>query len=171
LMGFVFNWGGASRGSAQAKGGTGGEGSGGGGQHGSRGGTGEEVPSGGGTGGEGPGGVGGTGEEGPGEGKLDGCIMHQVHTSIYKFACLSVSLSVEVLKPSVRLSRSWNPGLESQMQRHSRARADCVRPSLVPTSSKYYQTFHCSQNNTKPAIVVIIDLISLLFGFAAWVGI
>jgi hypothetical protein len=106
LMGFVFNWGGASRGSAQAKGGTGGEGSGGGGQHGSRGGTGEEVPSGGGTGGEGPGGVGGTGEEGPGEGKLDGCIMHQVHTSIYKFACLSVSLSVEVLKPSVRLSRS-----------------------------------------------------------------
>jgi hypothetical protein len=25
--------------------------------------------------------VGGTGEEGPGGGKLDGCIMHQVHTS------------------------------------------------------------------------------------------
>jgi hypothetical protein len=26
-------------------------------------------------------GGGGTGGEGPGEGKLDGCIMHQVHTS------------------------------------------------------------------------------------------
>ncbi len=41
----------------------------------------------GGTGGEGPGGGGparaggGPGEEGPGGGKLDGCIMHQVHTS------------------------------------------------------------------------------------------
>jgi hypothetical protein len=33
----------------------------------------------GGTGGEEPGGVGGTGE-----GKLDGCIMHQVHTSSFE---------------------------------------------------------------------------------------
>ncbi len=36
----------------------------------------------GGTSEEGSGGVGGTGEEGPGEGELDGCIMHRVHTSM-----------------------------------------------------------------------------------------
>jgi hypothetical protein len=36
----------------------------------------------GGTNGEGLGKVGGTGEEGPGEGKLDRCIMHHVHTSM-----------------------------------------------------------------------------------------
>jgi len=54
-----------------------GEARGGGGQHGWRG------PAGGAsTGGEGPSKVGGTGEEGPGGGKLDGCIMHQVHTNI-----------------------------------------------------------------------------------------
>ncbi len=46
---------------------------------------------------------------------------------------ISVGPSVEVLKPSVRLSRSWNPGPESQ------ARADCVRPSRLPTS-KYITT-------------------------------
>ncbi len=39
------------------------------------------IKRGGDTGGEGPGGVGGTGEEGPSGGKLDECIMHQVHTS------------------------------------------------------------------------------------------
>ncbi len=30
---------------------------------------------------------GGTGEEGPGKGKLDRCIMHQVHTSIHYHWC------------------------------------------------------------------------------------
>ncbi len=40
----------------------------------------------------GPGG--GTSGEGPGRGKLDRCIMHQVHTSILKLQCLSVCLSV-----------------------------------------------------------------------------
>ncbi len=45
--------------------------------------TGREGPGGvGGTGGKGLGGVGGMGEERPGGGKLNGCIMHQVHTSL-----------------------------------------------------------------------------------------
>ncbi len=58
---------------------------------------------------------------------------------------ISVRASVEVLKPSVRLSRSWNPvsvyrGPETQVLRANcnnaglQARADCVRPSRVPTS-------------------------------------
>jgi hypothetical protein len=32
-----------------------------------------------------------------------------------------------------QISRSWNPGPESQMQQHP-TRADCVRPSQLPTS-------------------------------------
>jgi len=39
-----------------------------------------------GTGGEGSSGVGDTGKEGSSGGKLDECIMHQVHTSIYELA-------------------------------------------------------------------------------------
>jgi hypothetical protein len=65
--------------------------------------------------------------------------------------------NIEVLKPNVRLLRSWNPGPESQISRSwnpmsvyrgletqvlkakcnnagLQARADCVRPSRVPTS-------------------------------------
>jgi len=46
--------------------------------------TGDEGQQGGAsTDGEGPGEMGGTDEEGPGEGKLDRCIMHQVHTSYF----------------------------------------------------------------------------------------
>ncbi len=53
---------------------------GGGGQHGWRG----PTRAGGGRAGGASTGRGGTGGEGPGEGKLNGCIMHQVHTSMFK---------------------------------------------------------------------------------------
>jgi hypothetical protein len=47
--------------------------------------AGRGSPGGASTGGEGPGGGGAsTGGEGPGRGELDGCIMHRVHTSMYK---------------------------------------------------------------------------------------
>ncbi len=52
--------------------------------------------------------------------------------------CKSTAAATEE-ESSVRLSRSWNPGPESQMQQHP-TRADCVRPSRLPTSFSNFHT-------------------------------